>query len=307
MTNRSPIIGYASLPWEVAKPPGIERLNAMVEGLREIKKAGYQAAETLAFTTYNLDYARRHMEFVEWEDGVSIASDMQFMSRFAVLLRTCREIDLKLTTIFVESEFINPHTAQGEFDQVVTISHLLKSVGARHMLVDGGPRRHGAERHKVDILKLAETMNRLGKVTADIGIELCFHPHIDTCIETPEDIEIFFNETDPRFVSLAYDTAHIMAGGGDPMKVLNDDPSRVRYVHFKDIADPLSFGDAFTGPARYEAFRNLGEGAIDFAQVWKALQENNYDQPIIIELDLTEDPASSAKISRQYLRDVVGL
>lgn len=307
MTNKSPIIGYASLPWEVAVPPGAARINAMVAGLREIKKAGYQAVETLAFTSYNTDYARQHMEFVEWRDGVTIATDMQFMSRFATLLRTCREIDLKLTTIFVESEFINPHTAQGEFDQVVTISHLLKSVGAKHMLVDGGPRRDGAERHKGDILKLASTMNDLGKVLADIGIELCFHPHIDTCIETPEDIEMFFNETNPRFVSLAYDTAHIVAGGGDPLKVYKGDPSRVRYVHFKDIADPATFGDAFTGPARYEAFRNLGEGAIDFAQIWEALRQNNYDQPLIVELDLTEDPAASARISRQYLRDVVGL
>lgn len=304
-TNTKPIIGYASLPWEVGKH-GQEQLDAMVQGFHDIKAAGYDAVETLAFTTYNDDFARRMMEFVEWQRPVHVVSDMDFMTRFATILRTSKELGLKLTNIFVESEFINPNTAQGEFDQVVTISHLLKSAGANHILLDGGPRRAGADHHK-DLLALAKVMNELGRVTADIGIELCFHSHIDTCVETPEDIEIFFNETDSNYVAVALDTAHVVAGGGDPVAVVNGDPSRVRYVHLKDIADPAGFGDSFHGPARYEAFRNLGEGTIDFAKVWGALEKSGYDQPIIIELDGTPDPAASARISREYLRNTVGL
>lgn len=305
MTNSKPIIGYASLPWEVGKH-GRAQLDAMVQGLTDIKAAGYDAVETLAFTTYNDDFARRVLEFEEWRRGVNVVSDMDFMSRFATLLSTCRELGLKLTNIFIESEFINPHTAQGEFDQVVTISHLLKSAGANHILVDGGPRRAG-DRHLTDLKSLAGVMNRLGRATADIGIELCFHPHIDTCVETPEDIEIFFNETDSKFVSVALDTAHVVAGGGDPLAFVKSDPSRIRYVHFKDIADPQQFGDAFAGPVRYQAFRNLGEGTIDFAAIWAELEKNGYDQPLIIELDGTPDPAASARISREYLRATVGL
>ena len=178
MTNEKnrPIVGYASLPWEVGKH-GQEQLDAMVQGFRDIKDAGYDAVETLAFTTYNDDFARRVLEFEEWRPGVHVASDMDFMTRFATILRTCRELDLKLTNIFIESEFINPHTAQGEFDQVVTISHLLKAAGANHILVDGGPRRVG-EKHRRDLLALANVMNDLGRATADIGIELCFHSHV---------------------------------------------------------------------------------------------------------------------------------
>jgi inosose dehydratase len=279
----------------------------MVQGLRDIKAAGYDAVETLAFTTYNLDFTRRHMEFAEWDEPPGFNSDIQFMSRFAILLRTCRELDLRLTTIFIESEFINPHIAQGEFDQVVTISHLLKSVGASHVLVDGGPRRSGSKRHYTDLVDLAKAMTDLGRITADIGIELCFHPHIDTCVETPEDIEIFFNEADSRFVSLALDTAHVVAGGGDPLKLLRSDPSRVRYVHFKDLADPAKIGEKFAGAGRYQAFRNLGEGVIDFVSIWNTLRQNNYDQPIIVEFDLTENPALSAKLSREYLRTHIGI
>lgn len=305
MPNGKPIIGYETLPWEVGKH-GKEQLDALVQSLHDIKGAGYDAVESLAFTTYNDDFARRRMEFEEWPREVNIASDMDFMSRFATLLRTCQELDLKLTNIFIESEFINPHFAQGEFDQVVTISHLLKSAGANHIVMDGGPRRPGAK-HQEDLLALAKVVNKLGRATSDIGIELCFHPHIDTCVETPEDIEIFFNETDPEFVSIALDTAHIRAGGGDPLAFVKANVGRIRYVHFKDIADPESFGDGFHGPTRYDAFKNLGEGTIDFAAIWNVLSAAGYDQPLIIELDGTPDPKASAHISREYLRKTVGL
>jgi inosose dehydratase len=62
-------------------------------------------------------------------------------------------------------------------------------------------------------------------------------------------------------------------------------------------------------------FCALGEGVVDFKGVCAALAKRNYDGWMIVEQDvvpdesgrLNPDPTESAKKSRKYLREVLGL
>jgi inosose dehydratase len=52
--------------------------------------------------------------------------------------------------------------------------------------------------------------NELGRVLyEEFGVELVFHPHADTHVDTQDRIEQFLNDTDPQFVNLCLDTGHI--------------------------------------------------------------------------------------------------
>jgi inosose dehydratase len=105
---------------------------------------------------------------------------------------------------------------------------------------------------------------------------------------------------------MALDTAHVTVGGGDPVQVLRDNGDRVRYIHLKDVDMALADREGFAGTARYEAFRDLGEGTVDFPAFWREAERQDFAGPVIVELDISPDPAESARVSRRFVKDVLG-
>jgi inosose dehydratase len=92
-----------------------------------------------------------------------------------------------------------------------------------------------------------ENANRLGQILLDeYGLKMVLHPHGDSHIETPEDIDRIFAATDPTYVNLCLDTGHIVYGGGDPIEMIKRYPDRITYVHIK------AFDEDITGQAHEE-------------------------------------------------------
>jgi inosose dehydratase len=80
--------------------------------------------------------------------------------------------------------------------------------------------------------------DRLGRIMKeDYGLQMVLHPHGDSHIETPEDIDRIFQATDPEYVGFCLDTGHIVYGGGDPVELCRKYPERISYVHIKAM-DP---------------------------------------------------------------------
>ena len=101
---------------------------------------------------------------------------------------------------------------------------------------------------------LVTGMSRLGKVLQEeSGIQLVFHPHADSHVDTQPRVERLLQDTDPATVSLCLDTGHISYCGGDNLEIIRAFPERIGYVHLKQV-DPevvrrvreesLSFADA---------------------------------------------------------------
>jgi inosose dehydratase len=97
-------------------------------------------------------------------------------------------------------------------------------------------------------------MSALGKVLQEeSGISLVFHPHADSHVDTQPRVERFLQDTDPSSVSLCLDTGHISYCDGDNLEIIRRFPTRIGYVHLKQV-DPavvrrvreerLSFADA---------------------------------------------------------------
>jgi len=70
------------------------------------------------------------------------------------------------------------------------------------------------------------------------GVELVFHPHVDTHVDTQVRIERFLADTDPQFVNLCLDTGHIAYCEGDNIEIVEHFPERTTYVHLKSV-DPV--------------------------------------------------------------------
>ena len=147
--------------------------------------------------------------------------------------------------------------------------------------------------------------NIIAEMAKDHGVKLCVHPHANSPVFTPEEIDIFMQETDPDLVSLTLDTAHVLLGGGDVVETFDRHFDRLAYVHLKDL-DPDE--DIPPDVMPQTRFRALGQGIIDFKGVYKLLKQRGYDGILCVELDRQKVcNFESAQYSRTYLRNVLGI
>ncbi len=135
------------------------------------------------------------------------------------------------------------------------------------------------------------------------GITAALHNHMDTRIETQDELEHFLKEC-PQ-CGLVLDTAHLAAVDGDPVAIVRRYPDKLSSIHLKDwlVTNPEAGKERRSAGGR---FCGLGKGNIglDNLAVMKALKDVGYDAWIFIEHDThLRDPFIDLKESRDYLRE----
>lgn len=154
--------------------------------------------------------------------------------------------------------------------------------------------------------RLGRLLTEIGKRTADIGVPLGYHNHLNTISEHPDNLRIVLESSDPKYVKLELDTAHYLAGGGDPAKAMREYHDRILFLHLKDVVDiPMS------PRVKYPfQFVELGRGRVDFPAFFAAVKEENWGGWAVVELDRVPDksrtPKEAAMISKRYLEDKIG-
>ena len=155
--------------------------------------------------------------------------------------------------------------------------------------------------------RLGRLLTELGKRTADIGIPLGYHNHLNTLSQRPANLDLILENSDPKYVGFELDTAHLVAGGGDPAKAIEKYHDRLLFLHLKDVHDI----PAATPKAKYPfEFLELGRGRVDFPSVFAALEKVKFHGWAVVELDRVPDksrtPKESAIISKTYLEQKIG-
>ena len=77
------------------------------------------------------------------------------------------------------------------------------------------------------------------RVANEFGLDLVFHPHVATYVETPEEVEKFFDATSHTNIGLCLDTGHCVYGLGDSVKEAEKYKSKLRFVHIKDCNEKV--------------------------------------------------------------------
>ena len=155
--------------------------------------------------------------------------------------------------------------------------------------------------------RLGKLLTELGKRTADLGIPLAYHNHLNTLSQMPANLDLIMENADPKYVKLLFDTAHYVAGGGDPAKAIEKYRDRLLFLHLKDVRDLPD-----DPKARYPfQFVELGRGRVDFPAVFAALDKIKFHGWAVVELDRVPDksrtPKDSATISKIYLEKKIGV
>jgi inosose dehydratase len=105
------------------------------------------------------------------------------------------------------------------------------------------------------------------------GVDVVFHHHAATHVETPTEIAAFLEATD---VGICFDTGHAFVGGGDPVEVARLCGARIQHLHLKDV-DGATMERVRSGELGLEQawadglFCPFGEGIVDFTAVLEAI------------------------------------
>ena len=192
----------------------------------------------------------------------------------------------------VEKEEIAKHTGNAKF---------VRDVGGLYLQVtDERPKRAIVP---ADFERMGKLLTEIGRRTADLGVPLGYHNHMNNLGERPEEVRAVLGAADPKFVKLELDTAHYQMGGGDPVAAIKEYRDRLLFLHIKDLETPIpgATGDL----SRSYRFVELGRGKVNLKGVLDALNAVGFKGWAIVELDKVPDgartPKDSAIIAKDYL------
>ncbi len=142
-----------------------------------------------------------------------------------------------------------------------------------------------------------ERIESFSEYMAGQGIDLVYHHHMGTIVETPADIDAFMAATGPA-TKLLFDAGHYYFGanGGDPAPSLARHAGRVRHFHAKNVRpaimrqvreENLSFLDG----VRRGVFTVPGdpEGGVDFPPLLSILAQAGYEGWLVIEAEQDQE------------------
>jgi inosose dehydratase len=162
---------------------------------------------------------------------------------------------------------------------------------------------------------LVQGLNELGYRAKAKGMQLCFHPHLGTGIQTREEIDQLMDATDPNLVYLLLDTGHQLVAGADPILILKKYMNRIRHIHAKDVRRPvfeqLKREDwSFLQGVQHGLFTVPGDGdLVHWSELFSILKASDYSGWIVVEADQdpsAADPLEYAIKARKFLRLQVG-
>jgi len=163
--------------------------------------------------------------------------------------------------------------------------------------------------------RVTDGLNHLGAIAKQKGMQLTYHHHMGTGVQTSEEIDRLMEMTDPELVGLLYDTGHLVFSGEDHLAVLKKYVKRIKHVHLKNVRfEMLEKAKrekwSFLQAVRNGTFTVPGDGGLDFVPVFETLKSAGYTGWWVVEAE--QDPAKAnpleyALIARRYIREKAGI
>jgi inosose dehydratase len=166
------------------------------------------------------------------------------------------------------------------------------------------------QKHMVEMFRVIDD------ICEEHGLQQVLHSHVQTVVETKDDINRVLDTCDVNF---CLDTGHMAIGGQDPVAFAKEAMDRVGHVHLKDVRldmVPPVLRREVTLMAATQAglFTPLGRGDVDILGVVQTLEAAGYRGWYVIEQDTAitdglpaegEGPVTQVRTSMQFLTDVV--
>lgn len=233
-----------------------------------------------------------------------------------VLRRTLADHDLTLTGGFVALVLHDEAVIDETLRRATEAAELLADAGARNFVSCAVSDVNDWSRPELSDdqwATLARSIEQVDTICTERGLQQVFHCHVDSLVETAEEVERVLASTTVRFV---LETGHMSIGGLDPLEFATRYPDRVGLVHLKDVrhdiadqlnADELSLMEA----VQAGLFPSLGDGDVPLAETIRTLEQAGYRGLYVIEQDAAitgelpaegEGPVTDVRRSAEFIR-----
>ena len=227
---------------------------------------------------------------------------------------------LSLTSGWKSVLFSDPSCRQKEMKAYREHVDFLKAMGAKHVVTCeirdqfAGPNQSTL----VPLLNeewkwMVDGLHLAGRYCQEQGMQLVYHFHGETVVETPDEISKLVEMTDSQLVHLLYDTGHAYYGGSDPLELLKSYYDRIQYIHLKDVRQKVLDWSRQNHIKLSEAIKEgiftvPGDGCIDFKPIFKELSNRNFEGWIIIEAEQNPEVANPyyyARRAKKYVEKLI--
>ncbi|MCI9356878.1 MAG: myo-inosose-2 dehydratase [Lachnospiraceae bacterium] len=290
-------LGIAPIGWTNDDMPDLGKENTFEQTISEMALAGFKGTEVGSHYPTDPVVLKKALDL----RGMTICN--QWFSSFliskpyeeteAAFIKQCDfllQVGSKCIGVSEQS-----HSTQGMLDQPIQEGKYVMNDEEWDLLTNG--------------------LNKLGKIAKDKGMVLTFHHHMGTVVQTEEEIDRFMDSVDKDLVYLLFDSGHLSFAGIDPEKVLRKYVDRVRHVHLKDLRKSVVEQSrkekwSFLKGVRAGTFTVPGDGDVDFAPLFKILEEADYKGWVLVEAEQdpgVANPFEYALKARKYIAEHTGL
>lgn len=209
-------------------------------------------------------------------------------------------LNLSLAALYSTTDLERPAERYVNIEKNLRAAEFCQKMGCETIVLGGTETQDPSPE---DFEYFGEVANELGRRTLEeFGVRCGYHPHRGSLVETREQIQRIMELTNPDCFFLAPDTAHLAAGGSDPVEVFETFKDRIVHTHLKDYRPPQE-------PGGRGAFVPLGWGTVDFPKLISTLAEADFAGWHNVELDsargLTQTEVATR--ARDYIEGVLDL
>ncbi|MCW8397259.1 myo-inosose-2 dehydratase [Legionella sp. PATHC038] len=279
-------LGIAPINWCNDDDPELGKEISFEQSIKEMSEAGYVGTEL----------------------GNKYPRDV------SILKKALAERGLHLSSAWFSTFFTEPGQYEPTLSRFMDHLSFMRAMGASFINVcECGHAIQGTELpilgpHKPEFSEqqweqLIQGLHALGRIAHDFNMHLVYHYHAGTGVFYEHEIDYLMENTSPQLISLLLDTGHAAFADIDSLALINKYHERILYVHLKDIrADVLNqvkhehmnFMDA----VRAGVFTVPGDGALEFAAIFKMMHKYQYSGWMIVEAE--QDPAKAPPL--QYAK-----
>ena len=264
-------LAYAIWPW------GLSEREQMVTAIKDIKEVGF-----------------RYFESVQTA-----------IALFKGDLPAFKDITTKYQVYPVSFYFWMRNNPKQDVENLKESLDFMAANAIRTISVQA-PGKEGGGATPEELKYMLTTLNKFGQLANPYDITPCMHPHANTTIMFEKEIDFIMQNTDPASISFGPDTAHLVVGKCDPVKIFERYSERIRFVHLKDVKrDKPVTGDSAQkeGFEIYSDFLEMGEGIVDFPAIFRILEKAGYEGFLTVELDRSRfSNKQSAVMNMDYLK-----
>lgn len=216
---------------------------------------------------------------------------------------TAREVRASLDRhgLTSPSMHVDLDTLRDRLDQIGEAAH---EVGWRYAGIASIP----PERRRTldDYRRMADEFNAIGQRAKPMGFKVLYHNHGYglTPVDGQVPARVLFDRLDPEVVALEMDVFWTVAGGADPVELLDAYPRLYRLMHVKDMKRQARFtrgGDMQDVTGLFPLMTTAGAGVLDLPRILGHAKRNGVEH-FYVEQDLAADPPAQLGASIRALR-----